>query len=381
MGNIYYLSSAEIIIFLTNMDFHQQDIRQFLLEWIPLKFSQLSPLEFADFIRYLFEVDGYDLLPTDPTGEFSGVVRVQKDDTQLAILPVQIGTDGVVPVDLIARAVQARTFFEADQAWVIMTETLDADTRQRAEEEDIETWDWDALYEALCQLFFEGQSHLEYLEKHPLQNVTTDRATDLRLKVKWQAVEGVGTEWFNLGLTITNPSERNVYLHLELPALIDHNRNQVMAEEWVQGEFVAGLIYAGASVRTNALFSAARLGDRPPGGRIMLTCHERLEVPVTYHLQARLQGQACFVVTYCYSTQSLEYSVMTAYRDQVMSTHLAGRIFIKMYYALSPLLVGWASRNRFVDKILRRVASGIMPGLMRYAQSRITQLNPQKVEK
>lgn len=379
MGNIYYLSSAEIIIFLTNMDFHQQDIRQFLLEWIPLKFSQLSPLEFADFIRYLFEVDGYDLLPADPSGEFSDVVLVQKDETQLAILPVQIAKDGAVPDDLFDRALKARTFFEADQAWVITTGTLDADTRQQAEEEDIETWDWDALYEALCQLFFEGQSHLEFLEKHPLQNVTTDRTTELRLKVKWQAVEGVGTEWFNLGLTITNPSERNVYLHMELPALIDLNRNQVMAEEWVQGEFVAGLIYAGASVRTNALFSAARLGDRPPGGRIMLTCHERLDVPVTYHLQARLQGQACFVVTYCYSTQSPEYSVMTAFRDQVLSNHLAGRIFIRMYYALSPVLVSWASRNPSVDKILRRTASGIMPRLMRYAQSRIIQLNPQKV--
>ena len=379
MGNIYYLSSAEIIIFLTNMDFHQQDIRQFLLEWIPLKFDQLSPPEFADFIRYLFEVDGYDLLPTEPSGEFSGVVRVQKEDLQLAIIPTQINPEGLETKDIILKAVQARTFFEADQAWVITTGTLDPDIRQQAEEEDIEMWDWDALYEALCQLFFEGQSHLEYLEKHPLQHVTMDRATELRLKVKWQAVEGVGTEWFNLGLTITNPSERNVYLHLELPALIDLNRNQVMAEEWVQGEFVAGLIYAGASVRTNALFSAARLGDRPPGGRIMLTCHERLDVPVTYHLQARLQGQACFVVTYCYSTQSPEYSVMTAFRDQVLSTHLAGRIFIRMYYALSPVLVSWASRNRSVDKILRRMASGIMPWLMRYAHGRIIQLNPQKV--
>ncbi len=137
-----------------------------------------------------------------------------------------------------------------------------------------------------------------------------------------------------------------------------------MADQWVDGEFVSGLIYAGASVKTNALFSVARLGDRPPGGRIVLTCHERVEVPRTYHLQARLKGQACFVVTYCYTTNSQEYLLMTAYRDQVLEKSVGGRLIIRFYYFLSPMLVSWAGRNQAVDACLRKVASWSIPRIV-----------------
>ena len=197
-----------------------------------------------------------------------------------------------------------------------------------------------------------------------------ERAAELKLKVKWQATEGVGTEWFNLGLTIMNPTERNIYIHLELPALIDQKRNQIMADQWVEGEFVSGLIYAGASVRTNALFSVAKLGDRPSGGRIVLTCHERVEVPLTYHLQAKLQGQACYIVTYCYSARSEEYRVMTNYRDQVLARSIAGRSFVNLYYFISPLLVSVAKNHSAMDKMLRRIAFWSIPRIINRISSR-----------
>ena len=133
-----------------------------------------------------------------------------------------------------------------------------------------------------------------------------------------------------------------------------------MADEWVEGEFVAGLIYAGASVRTNALFNSAKLGERPPGGKIVLTCHERLEVPATYHLEARLKGEACYIITYCYSIHSEEYYQMTMYRDHVLRRSWLGKQLVSVYYVSSPWLIRLASWNSVIDQSLRWSATKLI---------------------
>jgi hypothetical protein len=158
-------------------------------------------------------------------------------------------------------------------------------------------------------------------------------------------------------LKVTNPSDRNIYLHLELPALIDGKKNQVMADQWAEGEFDAGMIYAGATIKTNALFSVAKIGDRPSGGRVVLTCHERQEIPLTYHLAARLKGEACYFVTYCYTRESEEYRDMIKFRDEVLSQTWYGRRMVKWYYQVSPGLVASAANQQWLDTLIRRLTT------------------------
>ena len=335
------------------MDFHQKDIRQFLLEAIPDRFNHLSPGDFADFVSFLFEVDGFEIVARHPSQLPVPILIANKEDMIHAIFPIRVSHGLDVNADILEQVNQVAMLHEADQAWVISTSEIEPEIKKLAEQLGIELWDWETLYAALCQLFFEGQSHEEYFEKNLSQALPEEKPPILKLKVKWQAAEGIGPEWYNLGLTISNPTNENIYIHLQLPALIDHKRHQIMADQWVDGEFVSGLIYAGASIQTNALFSVAKAGDRPPGGKIMLTCHERTETPVTYHLQARIRGEACYLVTYCYTTQSKEYLEMTRYRDQVLATSMGGRMFIAVYYALSPFMVRLASAHVWADQVLR----------------------------
>lgn len=344
------------------MDFHQPDIRAFLLESIPYRFKSLSPPEFTSFIGHLFEADGYQLVPVSGEGDFSNTILARKESELLVIRAYRQEPDIVVSTEEVRKAVKAKALFNTSQSWIVTTSTFTEEARTLAEEEDIELWDWEGLYHAICQLYFDGKNHMEYQEVHPLlPDVAEEADAELKLKVKWQAAEGIGAEWYNLGLTITNPSERNIYIHLELPALIDHRRNQIMADQWVDGEFVAGMIYAGASVKTNALFNVAKLGDRPPGGRIVLTCHERRNIPYTYHLNAVLRGEACFVVTYCYTRQSPEYRDMIVFRDEILNRSMIGRGLIGLYYFLSPPLVFIASKNLLADTLLRKLAAYIIP--------------------
>ncbi|MEO6132783.1 MAG: CFI-box-CTERM domain-containing protein, partial [Saprospiraceae bacterium] len=116
-----------------------------------------------------------------------------------------------------------------------------------------------------------------------------------------------------------------------------------------------GIIYAGASVHTNALFKTSRLGERPPGGRIIMTCHER-EPRLTHHLHARLKGEACYFVSYVYSRQSPEYLLMTKFRDEVLIRNRLGRVFIELYYWVSPFLVAHAHEVRWLDSLIKRIA-------------------------
>src|SRR4029079_1060947 len=137
---------------------------------------------------------------------------------------------------------------------------------------------------------------------------------------------GVGNEWYNLEIKISNPTERNVYVHLELPVLIDIRQNQNAADQWGEEDFVSGLIYGGATIKTNAKFKASKIGERPLGGKVIVTYHERDTTPKTFHISAKLKGEACYFVTYCYGRGSREYQLMIDFKDQVLTKSLFGKI-------------------------------------------------------
>src|SRR5688500_9778034 len=241
------------------MDFNQTDIRRFLIDSIPSRFNNLSHFEFTSFMAHVFRTDGYDVDEIVKNRELAPDLIEKKDGSKSVIKALRYTPDHHVKIHEIQQAAASRDFYEADQAWIITTSSITGEAKKEAERLDVELWDWDDFYQALSQLFFEGKSHFDFIESlEPAIGITVNDP-DIRLKAKWQPEEGISSEWYNLDLTITNPSDRNLYIHLDLPALIDQRKNQVSAEQWAENEFVAGMIYAGASVRTNALFKASRL--------------------------------------------------------------------------------------------------------------------------
>ena len=144
------------------MTFPPPDPRRFLLESIPDRFNQLNPEDFGNFIRYLFQLDGYDVQPTVTSVDLGNHVRAKKDNSSLVIIPIHHHNEELVETNIIKKAIQARELYQADQGWVITSGSFSPEARSFAEHSDIELWDWNALYEGICQLFFEGKSHLEY---------------------------------------------------------------------------------------------------------------------------------------------------------------------------------------------------------------------------
>ncbi len=347
------------------MDFNESDIKRFLVDSIPNRFSHLSPSEFESFIAYLFGVDGYEVETISKKSDLTANLLARKDGTTLVIRVLRYLPDQIVRENEIQEASAAKDFYETDQSWIITTSGFSDEAKELAETSDIEFWDWDALVHALNDLFFEGKSYLEFSDSISRPPEIIAREPVVKLKAKWEAQEGVGAKWFNLSLIVTNPTDENLYVHLDLPVLIDKKKDQFSAEKWADGEFVAGMIYKGASIHTNALFKTSKLGERPPGGKIIVTCHER-EPPLTYHLEAKLKGEACYFVTYCYSRDSEEYVMMTAFRDEVLSKLFMGRIGIDLYYFFSPMLVKWAPYNKILEGVIKKLTMLIVAKVKKY---------------
>lgn len=68
-----------------------------------------------------------------------------------------------------------------------------------------------------------------------------------------------------------------------------------------------------------------------------IRAHDRLE------RQTVVDGR-CFVASYAYGAGSPETAELRKYRDQRLGKTLAGRVFIQVYYALSPWAVGACRR-------------------------------------
>jgi hypothetical protein len=343
------------------MKFPPANPQRFMLESIPLRFGNLTGEQFGEFIRYLFQLDAYEVLPVVMSKDLGIHMQAIKDGITHVILPIRSENEAQVDVADVKRALQATSLYKANSPWIIATGGFTKDAKALAKHSDVELWDWDALYEAICHLFFEGKSHLEFEQPIVAASIEQEEVdSELKLKAKWMAKEGVDTTWYNLQLSISNPTSRAQYIHLELPAFIDNKSTQVYADQWGVEEFVSGTIYSGATVRTNAQFRVSKLGERPPGGQVALTYHERMDTPITFHIKAHVKGEACYVVTYCYGRDSEEYQRMTTFRDTVLAKNLAGRCFIAGYYAISPAFLVLAARCNMFNRMLRSVVSRLI---------------------
>ena len=65
--------------------------------------------------------------------------------------------------------------------------------------------------------------------------------------------------------------------------------------------------------------------------------------------------EGCYIATSCYgSYDTPELLVFRRYRDNVLNKNLFGRIFIKIYYSISPLLVKIIGNNKVVTNFIRK---------------------------
>lgn len=63
----------------------------------------------------------------------------------------------------------------------------------------------------------------------------------------------------------------------------------------------------------------------------------------------------CFIATAIYGSDALETITLRQWRDRCLLPHISGRVFVSIYYRVSPQLVVVLSRSKFLAKITRSI--------------------------
>jgi hypothetical protein len=110
------------------------------------------------------------------------------------------------------------------------------------------------------------------------------------------------------------------------------------------------------SARTS-LTRAVRAKVRLPKGSRMITDPKQAIDDAVYN---RTTKAACFIATAVYgSADANEVMVLRQFRDSVLQKSLPGRLFIRVYYAVSPRIL-WLFQHPFLRKNTRRVLDQIV---------------------
>jgi tetratricopeptide (TPR) repeat protein len=64
----------------------------------------------------------------------------------------------------------------------------------------------------------------------------------------------------------------------------------------------------------------------------------------------------CFIATAAYeSSECAELNILRGYRDEVLLESIAGRVFVRVYYTLSPSIASWISRSPRIKLVVRAI--------------------------
>lgn len=98
--------------------------------------------------------------------------------------------------------------------------------------------------------------------------------------------------------------------------------------------------YSGAEVSESAVKARAQ-GDVE---------HEKFN----NQIKSQTSDSRCFIASHVYGVQDPRTEQLRQFRDEVLMPHWLGRVFVQVYYALSPSFVSLCRRYALLDSIARR---------------------------
>lgn len=341
------------------MDFSEVDIPAFLRASIPVRFGDISPYDFEDFIAELFREDGYHVEPTSYSGDFGADLVVSKKRERTVVQVKRFAATTLVGVTDVNQVVGAREYYKANGALLITTSGFTAAAISLARSAGCVLWDWERLERYICDVFLDGQSYHDVFDA-PTQSGDEEVPFALHfLRMDPEARTGKGTDAIAVHLGLENHSDENVYVHLELPLIITRKQRQVTAVEWREDYFNHGLVVSGATCEPACYFLQSQLPEIRSGDRVVLRVYVQGHAE-PYMIEQKIGHPPgkCYFVTFCYGRGSGEHMLMTRLRDEVLETHFAGRLCVQCYYLFSPLLIACIQRRYPGWWLLKQMVAG-----------------------
>jgi hypothetical protein len=87
--------------------------------------------------------------------------------------------------------------------------------------------------------------------------------------------------------------------------------------------------------------------------------HERFSAQI----KRQAQDRRCFVASHLFGISDPRTESLRQFRDVHLMPHWPGRVFVRIYYALSPVLVRACERNAKLDSVARKTVTWLLSHL------------------
>jgi hypothetical protein len=333
------------------LDFNRIDMDGFLYLAIPTRFQDIPPYDFEDFIGHLFLDNGYIIQQTSYSGDFGADLIVEKEAVRTAVQIKRFDAKNNIGVKEINQVIAAKSYYQSDAAMLITTSDFTSSALKLSKTSDIITWNWDRLYKAISDTYFDGLNYEEYYKDIP---DIKEASTDL-LNLKLQGIEYEQTTEFGNDSTviygeIRNESDQGITVFLDLPTYLTRDRKQLLAVGWIKDGFTNGLIYPGASVEFGCIFTRRQIQNHHNKDTVILRVHCSNDIGSGI-LKAPMSQlkEGCFFVTFAFGPGSEEYYQMCSFRDGTLLKTKTGKCLVRVYYTISPVLLNFIPRIRIFE--------------------------------
>lgn len=248
------------------MDFENIRMDQFLRASVPVRFQDVSPFDFEDFIAHLFYEAGCEVEQTDYTGDFGADMVIVREGVKTVVQVKRYRADASVGVHDLNQVIAAQKYYNAEKAMIVATTGFTTSALKVADQSDAEVWDWERLLREIEDVFLDGE---DIYAVH-----SGDEGQDERESGSIHILPGdfdvfENRKYHALVFELENSGVENVLCRLEMPVILTKDRKQLQAVEWIEGYFSGGHIYSGARVEVGCLFLSAQIDGLEKGDRVI----------------------------------------------------------------------------------------------------------------
>lgn len=349
-------------------DFKEVNLDYYLYAALPVRFQDVAPSEFEDFIAYLFKENGYDQKQTGYSSDFGADLIVKREGVKTAVQVKRYFELHKVGVSDINQVVGAQQYYQCDQAMMITTSSYTPAAKELAEAAKVILWDWYRLEKAISDTFLDGQQHQDYYQAYPVDIKATDSDV-LKLEVlSIDLPNGGEIVRGRIAMRLSNATDGHLKINCDLPTVITEKKYQFSALKFLDESFSSGILYPNSTVDVICEFSQKQFPDYHKKDRILLPIN-LLQTQELLVLEQKL-GQVkkeCFLVTFYFGRLSPEYARMILFRDEVLNRTAIGRLIVRSYYKVGSVAVSQLTDRPLLLSCLKpfinfviKIASGVV---------------------
>jgi hypothetical protein len=348
------------------MDFSQVDIHAFLRASVPHRFQDINPYDFEKFMAVLFRADGYEVEETEYSGDYGADLILRKDGVTTVVQVKRFAKGTPVSVGDVNQVIGARSYYKAEGMLVVTTSDFTSAAIKLSKSADVVLWNWRRLEKYISTVYMDGEDyHAYYRDLIKVEQDDTDLRDPFELKlleINADMQSSDGNDVIEVHVGLSNNSDQNLTVHIDLPIIVSRKkRRQVTAYQWKENYFFHGVLVSGATVELACGFLSDQIEIIKPGDRMILHIHVAGNAgPVVLDEKLKNPSSNCYIVTYCYGRDSMEYQQMIRFRDEALNRSIFGRAFVGFYYQNSPLWIQFLQKGYRLSGFLKSAGNGII---------------------